>query len=66
MAGPVSDSKPKFKLNTGLDWVSAKGPQRAEAGDVRDDIPKTSQDWLLAQKLIEPYVEPKAKAKDKA
>jgi hypothetical protein len=42
-----------YKLNTGLEWKSAKGQtMRAEEDEVRNDIPADSVAWLLEAGLI--------------
>lgn len=46
----------KYKVLVGIDWY---GGNRAEPGDVRDDIPKKSLPWLLEQGIVEPF-DPKA------
>lgn len=42
--------KVKYRVLTGLDYPPDK---RAEVGDVVDDLPKPSIQWLLDQGLIE-------------
>ena len=48
----------KYRVVRGLDY----GRKRAEPGDIVDDIPEKSLDWLLAQGHIE-EVKPKKEAK---
>ena len=43
----------RYRVLNGLDY-SAKGePRRAEIGDIVDDLPKRSLEWLLRQGHIE-------------
>lgn len=48
---PVSGKEPrtKYKVLVGLDY----GDKRAEAGDVVDDLPTKSVEWLLESRCIE-------------
>ena len=48
---PVSDKKPrtKYKALVGLNY----GDTRVEAGEVADDIPAESVEWLLESYCIE-------------
>jgi hypothetical protein len=50
--------KQKFRVLAGMNY----GPneKRAEAGDVVDDLPAESIDWLKEQGYIEPDGEPSA------
>lgn len=43
----------KFRVLRGLNYPPGR---RAEAGEVRDDIPDQSIPWLLKAKAIEPVV----------
>lgn len=47
----------KYKVLVGLDYPTPKGAKRAEIGDVVDDLPKSSLEWLLRQNCIEPLEE---------
>ena len=49
--------KKKYLVNVGIDWYDGN---RAEPGEIRDDIPAKSLPWLLEQGIIEEHV-PKAK-----
>ena len=44
-------------VNIGIDYTTADGPKRAEAGDKVADIPQTSRPWLIAQGVITPVAE---------
>lgn len=44
---------PPYKVLTGLDYKNI----RREPGDIADDIPKQSIQWLLEQGAIEPIAE---------
>jgi len=44
---------PKYRVLRGLNYPPGK---RAEAGEVRDDIPEQSIPWLLKAHAIEPVV----------
>ena len=44
---------PKFRVLRGLNYPPGK---RAEAGEVRDDLPTESIPWLLKAGAIEPVV----------
>ncbi len=48
---PVSDKKPRteYKARVGLNY----GDKRVEAGEVVDDIPAESVEWLLESNCIE-------------
>lgn len=60
----MADSKRKqYRVIDGLDWY---GDNRAEPGEIRNDIPRKSIPWLLEGGHIEEYQEPDKKgAKDK-
>lgn len=49
-----------YEALTGLDYPPH---QRAEPGDIRDDIPQESIPWLLARGAIRPAPKPKKPAK---
>jgi hypothetical protein len=42
-----------YKVLAGLDYSVKGSPQRAEVGDVVDDLPFKSVPWLLKQGAIE-------------
>jgi hypothetical protein len=50
-SAPVSDKKPraKFRALVGMNY----GDKRVEAGQVVDDIPEDSVEWLLQDRVIE-------------
>lgn len=49
----MPSAKTQYLCNIGLDYMNAgKQPKRAEPGDVVDDIPPASVEWLLEQGLI--------------
>ncbi len=58
----MANTRKKYRVLRGLDWGKN---ERAEADDVRDDIPAASIPWLLEDGLIEPVEEPKPKSKSK-
>lgn len=53
----MSTDAKQYKVIVGLSWYD---DGRAEPGEVRDDIPKESLEWLLEQGMIEVYKAPKA------
>ncbi|MER5252904.1 hypothetical protein [Streptomyces sp. NPDC002855] len=50
----------RYRVLNGLNWATIKGKRRAEPGDIVDDIPEKSIEWLLKQGHIE-AVDPKPK-----
>lgn len=60
MADPVA-KRTKYRVLNGLSWY---GNKRAEAGEIRSDIPAKSVPWLLEQGHIE-EIEPEKAAKGK-
>lgn len=62
-----------YEVLVGLDYVTPRGPRRAEPGEVVDDLPEKSLPWLLEQGCIRkppsravgaPAAEAAAKAED--
>ena len=48
-----------YKILTGMNWTGPDGEDvRAEAGEVRDDVPAVSVPWLLADGHLEVSKEP--------
>lgn len=45
-------NKVQYEVLNGIEWF---GGNRAEPGEIRDDIPKKSVPWLLEQGIIKPY-----------
>ncbi len=45
----------KYRVLVGLNYPTPRGEKRAEAGDVVDDLPKKSLEWLLRQGHVEEY-----------
>ena len=46
-----------FEVVTGLNYPGKGGDKRAEPGDVVDDLPAKSIEWLLADGHIKPIKE---------
>lgn len=46
----MTKKKQEYRVLVGLSWYD---DGRAEAGEIRDDIPAKSIPWLLEQNLIE-------------
>lgn len=54
-------AKSQYKVLTGIDYPPNK---RAEAGDIVDDIPKSSVSWLIEAGAIERVAVSRDKASD--
>lgn len=59
----MADTPQSYEALVGLDFPPH---QRAEPGEVRDDIPPESVPWLLARGAIRPAPAPKPKKPAKA
>ena len=53
----MAEQKKQYRVLTGISWYD---DNRAEPGEIRDDVPKKSIGWLLEQNIIETVEEGEA------